>query len=145
MKPTITWILLANAGIARVVANRGPGKGFEAMGGKTWHAEKAVEYADKPGVEHHGRGHGNVTLMSGDPKDAAETAFAVRLARELEASCREDRFQRLIISAAPALLGKLRAALPEVVRERVLAEVDKDLTHIPLEALRTHLKDVIAA
>jgi len=145
MKPITTWILLANASMARVVANHGPGKGFKAMGGKTWHADKPVEYADKPGVEHRGSAYGNVSYISGDPKDAAETAFATKLASELEVLCREERYERLIISAAPRLLGKLRTALPEVVRAKVSAEINKDLTNIPLDGLVGHLKGVIAA
>lgn len=145
MKPVVTWVLLANAGMARVVVNRGPSKGFAAMGGKTWRAEKPIEYADKPGVERRENTYGSVTLDSGDPKDAAESAFAQDLASRLSAYCRDDCFDRLIISAAPSLLGKLRAALPENVREKVSAEVDKDLTQVGVDDLAAHLKDVIAA
>lgn len=145
MRPIVTWVLLANAGIARVVANHGPGKGFVAMGGRTWHAEDPVEYSDKPGLEKSGNAYGSVALPSGDPKDAAETAFAIQVSAELEAFVRSGQFDRMIICAAPRMLGKLRAAIAPSVQNKVTAEVDKDLTQINLVDLPKHLRDVIAA
>ena len=145
MKPIVTWVLLANAGTAKIVANHGPGKGFVELDGKAWDAEKPVDYADQPGTEQSSTTHGSVGLPSGDPKDAAETLFATHLASELASFARNGEFDRLIISAGPSMLGKLRAAIPTRVKGMVTAEVDKDLTHIKIRDLPSHLQDVIAA
>ena len=144
MKPIVTWVLLANAGMARVVANHGPGKGLVPMAGKTWHADEPVEYSDQPGTEKTGNTPGSVSLSTGDPKDLAETVFSVHVASELAASAQKGEFDRLIVSAGPSMLGKLRAAIPQGVKDKVTAEVDKDLTHIKVEDLASHLQDVIA-
>lgn len=144
MKPLVTWVLIANSGMAHVVANHGPGKGFETLA-LNWVAAAPVEYADKPGVEKIGQMHGNVNLTAGDPKAAAETAFAALLATKLKEYAQKGRFDRLIITAGPRMLGKLRAAISPNVAEKISAELDKDLTHIAIEDLAGHLQHVIAA
>ena len=144
MKPLVTWALIANSGTAHVVANHGPAKGFETVG-LTWKAAPPVEYADKPGIEKSGSMHGQVNLTNGDPKDAAETAFATLVAAKLTAHAQKDSFDRLIVAAGPSMLGKLRAAIPPNVAEMILGELDKDLTHVGIQDLAGHLKHVIAA
>jgi protein required for attachment to host cells len=52
----------------------------------------------------------------------------------------EQRFERLWLIAAPALLGQLRNAFSKPVRRRVELEIDKDLTtDTPGEILRRAL------
>jgi len=55
--------------------------------------------------------------------------FARRVAAELERARRAGRFERLVLVAAPAFLGELRAALPPALRQRVSASVAKDIVH----------------
>lgn len=58
-------------------------------------------------------------------------------------SDKSDACDRLIVVAAPKSLGDLREFFAEAVREKVHAEIDKDLTHLSNEALREALADYL--
>ncbi len=73
------------------------------------------------------------------PHKRAAELFAKRIARELSAASRAGDFDGLVLVAGPAFLGLLRAALPKHVKSAVVAEVAKDLVHLPKTALRSHL------
>ena len=57
MKPTITWILIANARDARVVTHDGAGKDLDEPTGLVWQAPEPVEFADRAGTGHSIAGH----------------------------------------------------------------------------------------
>jgi protein required for attachment to host cells len=65
--------------------------------------------------------------------------FARRVVRELGKAARDGRFDRLVLVAAPAFLGLLRAALPKGLKQTLAATVAKDLIHEPENALRSKL------
>lgn len=73
------------------------------------------------------------------PRKRAAELFAKRIARTLSAAARAGDFDGLVLVAGPAFLGLLRAALPKHVKAVVIAEVAKDLVHLPKTALRAHL------
>jgi protein required for attachment to host cells len=54
------------------------------------------------------------------------------------------KFERLVLVAPPKELGRLRAELSPAVRERVTAELNKDLTRLSLREMAEHLGAVIA-
>jgi len=65
--------------------------------------------------------------------------FAHRIAAELESARRASRFGRLVLIAAPAILGELRAALTPAVRPCVVSTVVKDVVHRRTSDLRRYL------
>ena len=65
--------------------------------------------------------------------------FAQRIAAELESARRAGRFGRLVLIAAPAILGELRAALTPAVRRCVVSTVVKDVVHRRTSDLRRYL------
>lgn len=144
MKAINTWIVLANAETARFVVNSGPGKGLKAAGRGELHADPPRPYADRAGAVHSRVGPGVSAVEQSDPKELAETEFAEALCDYLQTRFEAHDFDRLIIVAGPHMLGKLRKALPEDVAKAVTAEIDKDLTRIPIKDLPRHLQDVIA-
>lgn len=73
------------------------------------------------------------------PRKRAAELFAKRIARALSAAARAGDFDGLVLVAGPAFLGLLRAALPKHVKAMVVAEVAKDLVHLPKTALQAHL------
>ncbi|MEX0301479.1 MAG: host attachment protein [Leisingera sp.] len=145
MKPIVTLAVLANARTARIVENHGPGKGFTASEGHTLKAPPAVENADRAGSHPISGTHGAATFEAHDPKLAAEASFARLIAKDLERRHDAGAFDRLILTAAPHMLGQLRAVLPEGLKSTVIGEAGKDLTHITLDEIAGHLKDIIAA
>jgi protein required for attachment to host cells len=50
----------------------------------------------------------------------------------------------MIIAAAPQALGTLRTAMSPQVRQKVIHEIAKDLTHIPNTEIGKHFEDVLA-
>jgi protein required for attachment to host cells len=145
MKPVVTWVLLANAEIAYVVVNSGPGKGFVKPNGKTWRAMPPVGYADDAGLGHSIAGPSQAAKTRRDPNALAEARFASEVAQRLADFYRRAAFDRLILVAAPHMLGELRSALKGAVKDSLLVEIDKDLTKANLQDLPDLLADVIAA
>lgn len=82
-----------------------PGKGFSSGGGGTIHH----------GLDRRSKHH-----------EAAAKDFAGRIAVELEAARREDRFSELVLVAEPHFLGLLREALKPETKRAVRHEVRRE-------------------
>ncbi len=145
----ITWVLIADGARARVLAQ---GKPFEAL--KPALAEEEITGStaqskeigsDRPGRSFDSSGLGGRHAMAPptDPQRYAKFAFARELAERLEEAAQGGRFDRLILVAAPKTLGDLRELLPGAVKAKVVAEIDKDLTHVPARDLPKHLAEVL--
>jgi len=145
MKPNITWVLVANASTAQIVANHGPGKGFVAVSDRTWTAEPGLPHADRQGVSHSSRGASLHRMAPPHSTETAEADFAKMITATLSKDCRDAAFDQLVVTAGPRMLGALRQAITGQLRDKVMAERAKDLTHIAIEDLPAHLADVIAA
>lgn len=149
MKPTITWIVIADGNEAKIFEHGGPGKGLHALGDLHFRQEplKAGEImADKPGRSYSSAAPGSRSSMeySSDPVAVRERRFVEKLADVLEEKRREGKFDRLVIAAAPAALGDIRPALTDAVKQTILAELPKDLTNVPTPKLTAHFDDLIA-
>jgi protein required for attachment to host cells len=149
MKPTITWIVIADGDKAKIFEHEGPGKGLRAIKDLQFEQEhlKAQEImADKPGRGHSSASPGARSSMeySSDPVHVRERKFVERLAETLNEKQQQGKFDRLVIAAAPTALGDLRPALSDKVKETILAEMPKDLVNVPMEKLGRHFEGVIA-
>jgi len=67
-----------------------------------------------------------------DWHDIEEHRFAERVSKALERLAREAKAPALAIAAPPRTLADLRAALAADVREKVVLEINKDLTRMPV-------------
>ncbi len=74
------------------------------------------------------------------PRRQLATVFARRIAAELKAAKMTEPFDRLVLVAEPRFLGTLRRALPVAQRSQVVAEIAKDLMHLPAAKLRARLR-----
>lgn len=74
-----------------------------------------------------------------DWHDLAEAKFAKDLVSTLEGVCRQKKVESIVIVAPPRTLAQLRDALPASVQRLVVAEIDKDLTKIPVHEIEQHL------
>jgi protein required for attachment to host cells len=149
MKPTVTWIVIADGNQAKVFEHGGPGKGLRLLTDLLFEQEplKAQEImADKPGRSFSSFGPGSRSSMeySSDPVAVRERKFVEHLAAVLNQKRQEHRFDRLVIAAAPAALGDIRPALSDDVRDTILAEMPKDLTNVPTLKLAEHFDGLIA-
>jgi protein required for attachment to host cells len=149
MKPTVTWIVVADGDQAKIFEHDGPGKGMHIVKDLSLEQEplRAQDImADKPGRAGNAGRPGSRSSIDyhTDPVDERERKFLERLADVLDEQHVAGKFERLVIAAAPAALGDLRPALSEGVRETILAELPKDLTNIPTLKLAEHFDGLIA-
>ncbi|MCV3271496.1 host attachment protein [Roseobacter sinensis] len=144
MKPIVTWIVLANAREARVLANRGPGSGLAPVPGQCWTAEDPDPPRDRAGVGHSIAGPAVSAVAQTDPHRRSSALFARKVMCALSGALAAEEFDRLVIVAGPLMLGLMRKAMDHRLKYTLIGEIDKDLSALPIAALATHLGDVMA-
>jgi protein required for attachment to host cells len=95
--------------------------------------------SDRPGRVHQRLGPARSAVENTDWHRLAEERFAVEIADALYQLAHANRFQRLIVIAPARILGTLRKSFHKEVRERVAAEVPKEVATRSLEEIRTEL------
>lgn len=92
---------------------------------------------DRPGRRFGGT-DGNRHALDGERSTErhAMEQFAKDVARTIDSARVRHEFDRLVLIAAPRMLGLLRHALPAPCRSVVAAEIAKDLVHQDAAALR---------
>ena len=65
--------------------------------------------------------------------------FAKRVASALEQLVRAEKIKAIVVVAPPRTLAELRTAFHADVKNRILAEIDKDLTKLPVGEIEKHL------
>jgi protein required for attachment to host cells len=74
-----------------------------------------------------------------DWHDLEEHKFAREVAAALEKIVRERQVETLIVVAPPRALADLRKAFHDDVKKKIVAEIDKDLSKLPLHEIEKHL------
>jgi protein required for attachment to host cells len=148
MKAKVTWILIADGATAKVFEHTGPGKGLRAIDDLMFEQEplKAGEImSDRPGRSYSsGSAHGRSAMeYSSDPVAVRERRFVESVAEELDRKAQEKAFDRLIVAAAPTALGDLRPAFSKQLKDKIMAELPKDLTKVPTAQLEAHFSDLL--
>jgi protein required for attachment to host cells len=148
MKPTITWILIADGARARILRHEGPGKGVQQVEGLEFsQGNKRAQdiMADRPGRSFQSAGDKRSAYEpQTDPVEKREADFVQRLAEYLETERQRGAFDRLVLVASPIALGALRASLNPHLDAMVMAELNKDLTKVPNNEMGKHLEGVLA-
>jgi protein required for attachment to host cells len=75
---------------------------------------------------------GRSAVEQTDWHEIAEEQFAASVASKLNEAALQNRFEKLIIVAPPNSLAALRKNLDPKTSQRVVAEIDKDLTKHPV-------------
>jgi protein required for attachment to host cells len=93
---------------------------------------------DRPGRRFSGSDTGNRHGVDGERSTQRHgiELFALQVARTLDTARTRHEFDRLVLIAAPRMLGLLREALPSACRSVVAAEVSKDLVHHDVATIR---------
>ena len=140
----ITWILVANASLARLYANLGPKQGLKLIK-ELVHPESRMKNAelssDKAGSfqvsSDSGRGSRE---QQTPPKLNAARNFAHALAKELYLGRSRNEFARAILVAPPAFMGMLNATLDGPTAHMVSDRLEKDYTKTREPDLCGHLE-----
>ena len=94
---------------------------------------------DRPGREHSSVGSGRSSVSQTDWHDLEEHKFAHEVAAALEKIVRERKAERSSSIAPPRTLADLRKAFHNDVKKKIVAEIDKDLTKMPIDEIERHL------
>ena len=147
MKPTKTWILIADGARARMLGHDGPGHGLYEIEGMEFNGDHSATHdivTDRQGRSFSSHGHGRSAYEAhSDPHRQLKVKFADELADTLAKKLADKSYDRLIMVASPVTLGDLRAALSDHVRAVVVGEIAQDLTKLPNDKIAAHLKDVL--
>ena len=74
-----------------------------------------------------------------DWHDLAERKFAGEVAAAVNAACFNGNVKHIIVAAPPRTLAELRNRFSDAVKQRIMAEVNKDLTKHPVYEIEQHL------
>jgi protein required for attachment to host cells len=147
MKPTRTWILIADGARARILESHGRLSPLIAHSELVFSGDHSATHeimSDKQGrsVSSHGTRHAAVESHS-DPHRELKAKFAHQLAEALEQGLQQKAYDRLVIVASPVTLGDLRSAISDHVRAKVTGELAQDLTKMPNDKIVSHLTDLL--
>lgn len=134
------WILVANAAHAALFAGRGRSlRQLEEFGHPQSRKKVLDLVTDRNGrYEATGNKHG-AFAPTVEPKRVERARFARELADVLERGRMANRYQRLVLVAAPHFLGMLLGSLTPAVRARLSDTVKKDFTGVDAERLCARL------
>ena len=143
MKPTKTWILIADATKARILENAGPGKGLSQLGDQVFKARERKDHSDDQGRTYNSVSPARHKMETNVTDDVVHLEHVDEILSSLGGALSARRFDRLLICAAPQTLGVIRQRIPEALNAVVMAEVAKDLTRTPTDELADHFVDLL--
>lgn len=79
------------------------------------------------------------TIEHPDWHDQAERKFAIEVADAINIAASRANVKALVVAAPPRTLAQLRTHLSDAVRQKIVAEVNKDLTKHPVYEIEQHL------
>ncbi len=136
MKTKKTWVIVANGDAARLFELRARNAPPVPLEEHVWMAPEINEYADAQGISHSSVGQSRRRMSPRtEPEDRALDAFARVISDNLTTALRAGKYERLVVAAAPRLMGYLRDHLDAAVRATIWVEIDKDFAQLPLEKL----------
>lgn len=148
MKAKTTWILVADGTHAFIALNQGPGQGIEKDLEAEFHGQNVPEreiMSDAPGRSFDSGGQGRHAMeRPSDPQRINQQAFAREIAAHIDSGAERNVFDRLVLVAAPQMLGELRKCLSNGAKAKIAGELPKNLTQLPIHKLPDHLGEIIA-
>jgi protein required for attachment to host cells len=139
---SVTWIVVANASLAKLYENQGPRKGLQLLK-EMAHPESREKAAnlvsDRVG---NFQGSGSYSQHT-DPKHIEMDRFALELANELETGRVSNAFSRLVLVSSAPFIGRVRQHLTEHVKGKISDTIEKDYTKLNIKDLTDHIGAVM--
>ena len=137
-----TWVVVADGGKYLLLRNRGDVQ--TPILDVITHAEienapDRMQSSDRPG-RLPDPSNARSSVQETDWHVVAKKRFAAELADNLRHWVAQQRLKALVVVADPRTLGELRKALGNDLNEVLVAELDKDLTNLPIN----QIEDVLA-
>lgn len=96
---------------------------------------------DRPGRLADGSSSHRSATEPTDFHSLEEQRFAVSTAERINRAAHENAFRHIVIVATPRTLGALRKQLSKEAQQRVIAEIDRDLTKHPIPEIEKLLRE----
>lgn len=142
--PKDTWLVVADSEKALFMKNMGDAQtpDFQVVRAVVQdNPSTSDQGTDKPGRFNDGPSVQRSGVQQTDWHELEKTRFAEDLAERLLALVRHHDAKRLVLAAAPSVLGDVRRVMHADVRNAIIAEVPKTLTNHPTEeAVRLALR-----
>ena len=140
------WILVANQAEAQIYSASRLTENLTLVHTLT-HAEGAAHVGDltddAPGRVHYRMGPARHSMEPGAGiKEKHRRRFAEEIVACLEGAYLKAEFNRLVILAAPAMLGAIRKALSNDIASTVIKELSKDVVGQDLDKIQAQLTRV---
>jgi protein required for attachment to host cells len=137
-----TWVLVADGEKFLLLRNDGNAQRVDLR--VIRHGEVENPPTREQGTDQPGRfgdpAAGRSAVEETDWHRLEKERFAKELAERLRAWALDNRFEALVLAADPRTLGVLRPALHKAVTERLVGELDKDLTGMPVTEIEAVLE-----
>ncbi|MBF9033658.1 Host attachment protein [Rhodobacterales bacterium HKCCE2091] len=143
-----TWVLVADGEKALFLRNVTDAEDpyFEVIREETQENPPTHEQGtDRPGRFNDGPSVHRSAVQDTDWHRLEKDRFASDLAAILYRRAHAGDFDRLVIAAAPNVLGTLRQELHREVEDRVIAEIPKTLTNHPVDEIEKLVKSEMSA
>jgi protein required for attachment to host cells len=148
---TVSWIVAANAGLARVFSQTGVAGELEEIqdiANKDVHLLTAETESDQIGQRAASKSKHSVgapTQPSGyqphqSPDEHRTELFGREIANFLLRGFHDNKFKHLILISSPEFLGILRKLLDSQLTTLVKLEINKDYTHLSTNEIRNHIR-----
>ena len=142
----ITWILVANASLAKLYANLGPNKGLTLVKDLI-HPESRQKngelVSDRSGAMGAAGSGGGSMQPQTLPKQHEAKVFAQEIAQALYHGRTTNAFKRAILVAPPAFMGLLNAVIDGPTAQLITDRFEKDYTKTPENELGERLGSTI--
>ncbi|HAF56521.1 MAG TPA: host attachment protein [Thauera sp.] len=142
----ITWILVANASLAKLYANLGPNKGLTLVK-ELIHPESRQKngelVSDRSGAMAAAGSSGGSMQPQTLPKQHEAKVFAQEIAQALYQGRTTNAFKRAILVAPPAFMGLLNAVIDGPTAQLITDRFEKDYTKTPENELGERLGSTI--
>lgn len=132
-----TWVLVADGEKALILENHGDADFPHLKVRRKEEQENPKDIdqsANRPGRMSDSQGNKSA-FQDTDWHELAKERFADDLAELLYERAHKGLFEKLVIVAAPNVLGEMRKKLHQEVEEKVIAEIPKTLTNHALDVI----------
>ena len=137
-----TWVLILDGEKFLLLRNQGDADIMDLR--VIGHQEIENPPTREQGAERPGRfndpGPGRSAVEQTDWHALEKERFARDIAERLRGWALDDRFEALVVVAEAQALGALRPHYHKAVAERIVAEIGKDLTNLPVDGIEEILR-----
>ena len=144
-KSSTTWIAALNSSELKIFKYKGPNEDLELLEDIKFEKPHKLSQdlvSSKQGRVFHSADQSRSAMeRPTDPHEQAKLEALQKSVQYLEEKA--NAFDRLILAAAPEILGNLRNLWSNCLKAKQVDELSKDLTHLHIKDMPSHLEDVL--